>query len=44
MHIVFRSVDHRDQMLKLPFAQGLNMAHDRLEDIVSKLTRKGDNE
>ena len=38
MHIVFRSVAHRDQMLQLPFAQGINMAHNRLQDIVSKLT------
>ncbi|HSE25491.1 MAG TPA: SRPBCC domain-containing protein [Pyrinomonadaceae bacterium] len=34
---VFRSVTQRDQLLQLPFAQGLNMAHDRLQDIVSKL-------
>ena len=37
MHIVFRSVALRDQMLKLPFAQGINMAHNRLQDIVGKL-------
>lgn len=37
MHIVYKSVALRDQMLKLPFAQGLNMAHDRLQDIVNKL-------
>jgi uncharacterized protein YndB with AHSA1/START domain len=37
MHIVFRSVSHRDQMLKLPFAQGINMAHNRLQEIVNKL-------
>jgi len=37
MHIVFRSVELRDQLLKLPFAQGINMAHNRLQDIVSKL-------
>ena len=37
MHIVYRSVELRDQMLKLPFAQGLNMAHNRLQEIVSKL-------
>ncbi|MBK8305024.1 MAG: SRPBCC domain-containing protein [Pyrinomonadaceae bacterium] len=37
MQIVYRSVADRDQMLQLPFAQGLNMAHDRLEEIVSKL-------
>jgi uncharacterized protein YndB with AHSA1/START domain len=37
MHVVYKSVALRDQMLKLPFAQGINMAHDRLQDIVSKL-------
>ena len=36
MHIVYKSVALRDQMLQLPFAQGLNMAHNRLQDIVSK--------
>ncbi|MCJ7936320.1 MAG: SRPBCC domain-containing protein [Chryseobacterium sp.] len=30
---VYKSVDFRDQMLKLPFAQGLNMAHNRLQEI-----------
>jgi uncharacterized protein YndB with AHSA1/START domain len=37
MHIVYRSVTYRDQMLKLPFAQGINMAHNRLQEIVSNL-------
>lgn len=37
MQIVYRSVALRDQMLKLPFAQGINMAHNRLQDTVSKL-------
>jgi uncharacterized protein YndB with AHSA1/START domain len=37
MQIVYKSVELRDQMLKLPFAQGINMAHNRLQDIVSKL-------
>jgi uncharacterized protein YndB with AHSA1/START domain len=37
MHIVYRSVALRDQMLQLPFAQGINMAHNRLQQIVSKL-------
>ena len=37
MHMVFRSVAHRDQMLRMPFAQGINWAHNRLQDIVSKL-------
>ncbi|MBT31765.1 MAG: ATPase [Thalassobius sp.] len=37
MHIVYKSVADRNQMLQMPFAQGLNMAHNRLESIVSKL-------
>jgi uncharacterized protein YndB with AHSA1/START domain len=37
MQIVYKSVAARDEMLKLPFAQGINMAHNRLQDIVSKL-------
>jgi uncharacterized protein YndB with AHSA1/START domain len=37
IHTIFESVAVRDQLLKLPFAQGLNMAHNRLQEIVSKL-------
>ena len=37
MHIVYKSVADRDNMLKLPFAQGINMAHNRLQEIVSKM-------
>ena len=37
MHIIYRSVELRDQQLKLPFAHGINMAHDRLQHIVNKL-------
>jgi uncharacterized protein YndB with AHSA1/START domain len=37
MQSVYRSVALRDQMLQLPFAQGINMAHNRLQDIVNKL-------
>lgn len=37
MHIVYRSVADRDQMLKLPFAQGINRAHNRLQDLVNSL-------
>src|SRR5882757_6398771 len=37
MHIVYRSVTLRDQMLQLPFAQGINWAHNRIQDILSKL-------
>jgi uncharacterized protein YndB with AHSA1/START domain len=34
MHVIYKSVAVRDQILKLPFAQGINMAHNRLEEIV----------
>jgi uncharacterized protein YndB with AHSA1/START domain len=37
MHIIYKSVADRDQMLQLPFAQGINMAHNRLQNVVSKL-------
>ncbi len=37
MHVVYRSVALRDQLLQLPFAQGINMAHDRLQNILNKL-------
>lgn len=36
MHVIYRSVELRDQLLQLPFAQGINMAHNRIQDIVSK--------
>lgn len=37
MQIVYKSVELRDQMLKLPFAQGINMAHNRLQEFVNNL-------
>lgn len=37
MQIVYKSVALRDQMLRLPFAQGINMAHNRLQEVVNKL-------
>jgi len=37
MHIVYKSVELRDQMIKMGFAPGINMAHNRLQDIVNKL-------
>jgi len=36
IHVVYQSGEKRDQMLKLPFAQGLNMAHNRLEEVLGK--------
>jgi uncharacterized protein YndB with AHSA1/START domain len=37
IHIIYKSAELRDQMLKLPFAQGINMAHNRLQEIVNQL-------
>jgi uncharacterized protein YndB with AHSA1/START domain len=37
MHVIYESVVQRDQLLKLPFAQGINMAHNRIQDILNKL-------
>lgn len=37
MQIVFKSVEFRDQLLQMPFAKGIDMAHNRLQDIVNKL-------
>ncbi len=36
MHVIYKSVALRDQMLKLPFAQGINMAHNRIQDVLNK--------
>ena len=37
MHVIYRSVDQRDQMLKLPFEWGINMAHNRIQEILNNL-------
>jgi uncharacterized protein YndB with AHSA1/START domain len=37
MHIIYKSVADRDAILKLPFAFGINMAHNKLEEIVHNL-------
>ncbi|HVA97593.1 MAG TPA: SRPBCC domain-containing protein [Bacteroidia bacterium] len=37
MHVIYESVALRDQLLKMPFAQGLNMAHDRIQEMANKL-------
>ena len=37
MHIVYRSVAHRDALLQRGMGKGMNMAHNRLQDIVQKL-------
>jgi uncharacterized protein YndB with AHSA1/START domain len=36
IQIVFKSVAFRNQLLQMPFAQGINMAHNRLQQIAQK--------
>jgi uncharacterized protein YndB with AHSA1/START domain len=36
MHVIYESVVQRDDVLKLPFAQGINMAHNRIQEILGK--------
>ena len=36
IHTLYKSAALRDQLLQLPFAQGINMAHNRLQDVVGK--------
>lgn len=40
IHSIFRTAAQRDQQLQMPFKQGLNMAHERLEAIVNKLKQQ----
>ncbi|MDR3711219.1 MAG: SRPBCC domain-containing protein [Puia sp.] len=35
MHVIYESVAQRDQVLKLPFAQGINLAHNRIQEILN---------
>ncbi len=35
--VIYESVEQRDQILKLPFSMGINMAHNRIEEIVRQL-------
>lgn len=37
MHVIYESVAQRDQLLKLPFAQGINMGHNRIQNIMHQL-------
>jgi uncharacterized protein YndB with AHSA1/START domain len=37
MHIIYESVSQRDQVLKMGMTQGINMAHNRLQDVAGKL-------
>ncbi len=35
IHSIYKSVDHRARQLKMPFEYGVNMAHDKLQEILS---------
>ncbi|MNT75873.1 hypothetical protein D3C72_2148110 [compost metagenome] len=37
MRVLYESAQQRDEVLKLPFAQGINMAHNRIQEILNKL-------
>lgn len=39
MHIIYKSVEQRDKILKMPFAQGINMAHNKLEQVTKEKTK-----
>jgi uncharacterized protein YndB with AHSA1/START domain len=40
MHIVFKSIEFRNQLMQMPFVQGISMAHNRLQEIAGQLIRK----
>ncbi len=37
IHIIYKSEQHRAEQLRMPFASGLNTAHDRLQEIINRL-------
>ncbi len=34
MHVIYESAEKREQVLKMPFAQGINMAHNRIQSLL----------
>jgi len=37
MHVIYKSVEDRDKILKLPFSFGINRAHNKLEEVAQNL-------
>lgn len=37
MQVIYKTAEHREQQLKMPFANGLNMAHERLQELLNNL-------
>jgi uncharacterized protein YndB with AHSA1/START domain len=35
MHVIYETVAQRDMVLKMPFSQGINMAHNRIQEILN---------
>ncbi|OAQ41945.1 ATPase [Pedobacter psychrophilus] len=40
MQMIYKSEKHRAEQLKLPFANGLNMAHNRLQELFNNLNHQ----
>ncbi|MEZ5059043.1 MAG: SRPBCC domain-containing protein [Saprospiraceae bacterium] len=36
MHVIYKSLEVRNQILQLPFKQGINMAHNRIQEYFTK--------
>lgn len=36
IQMVFKSVESRDELMQMPFAQGINWAHNRLQEVIRK--------
>lgn len=36
LHTIYETIEQRDEVLKLPFRQGINWAHNRLEEFMKK--------
>jgi uncharacterized protein YndB with AHSA1/START domain len=39
MHVIYESAEKRDEVLRMPFAFGINIAHNKLQEVVSKLNK-----
>ena len=39
MQVIYQSPEHREKQLKMPFQYGVNMAHDRLQEVLSTLKK-----
>lgn len=39
MHFIYKSIADRDEILKLPFEFGINMAHNKLQEIGNRLKK-----